>query len=117
MMKKGDVINGYVLTTDAQNGGGQCEWAFAKKGGEAFFIKRFLRPTYPVEGSPGSEKTKAEKRARSEEFERQQRQVRRKLAEISGEGGNLVITREFFREGAHFYKVTLKVDVTRIGPK
>jgi hypothetical protein len=105
MMKKGDVINGYVLTTDAQNGGGQCEWAFASRDGEAFFIKRFLRPTYPVEGSPGSEKTKADKRARCEEFDRQQRQVIRKLGEISGEGGNLVVTRRFFRE-----------DVTRIGP-
>lgn len=117
MMKKGDVINGYVLTTDAQNGGGQCEWAFAKKDGETFFIKRFLKPTYPVEGSPGSEKTKADKRARSDEFERQQRQIIRKLGEISGEGGNLVVTRAFFRHGAHFYKVTLKVDVTRLGPK
>jgi hypothetical protein len=117
MMKKGDVINGYVLTTDAQNGGGQCEWAFARKDGEAFFIKRFLKPTYPVKGSPGSEQTKAEKRARSEEFDRQQRQVIRKLREISGEGGNLVVTREFFREGTHFYKVTLKVDVSRMGPK
>jgi eukaryotic-like serine/threonine-protein kinase len=117
MMKKGDVINGYLLTTDAQNGGGQCEWAFAKKDGEAFFIKRFLRPTYPVEGSPGSQKTKADKRARSEAFERQQRQVMRKLGEISGEGGNLVVTRAFFRDGPHFYKVTLKVDVTRIGPE
>jgi eukaryotic-like serine/threonine-protein kinase len=117
MMKKGDVINGYRLTTDAQNGGGQCEWAFAKKDGEAFFIKRFLKPVYPMESSPGSPETKAEKRARSDEFERQQRQIIRKLREISGEGGNLVVTREFFRESTHFYKVTLKVDVTHISPR
>jgi eukaryotic-like serine/threonine-protein kinase len=117
MMKKGDVINGYVLTTDAQNGGGQCEWAFATKDGEAFFIKRFLSPTYPVAGSPGSEQTKADKRARSDEFERQQRKIMRKLGEISGEGGNLVVARAFFREGAHFYKVTLKVDVSHIGSR
>lgn len=117
MMQKGQVINGYVLTTDAGNGGGQCEWAFAEKDGEAFFIKRFLSPTYPVEGSPGSEKLKADRRARSDAFERQQRQVMRKLRDISGEGGNLVVTREFFRAGAHFYKVTLKVDVSHIGLK
>lgn len=115
MMKKGDVINGYVLTTDAQNGGGQCEWAFAEKDGDAFFIKRFLKPTYPTEGSPGSEQTKAKKLAESEEFDRQHREVMRKLGEISGEGGNLVVTRAFFREAAHYYKVTLKVDVSRIG--
>lgn len=115
-MKKGDRIGEYVLTTDPQNGGGHSEWAFARKDGEDFFIKRFLQPTYPVDGVPGSEKTKAHKRARCEEFERHQRLVKSKLRPLSGEGGNLVVTKDFFRERAFYYKVTAKVAVSNIGP-
>jgi hypothetical protein len=116
-MKKGDVLGGYVLTTDPQGGGGQSEWAFARKDGEDFFLKRFLQPSFPVEGGPGGPQTKLYKRNRCEEFERHHRGVMRKLRELSGEGGNLVITRDFFRERAFYYKVTVKVDVSGIGPK
>jgi eukaryotic-like serine/threonine-protein kinase len=112
-MKKGDVLNGYVLTTDPQNGGGHSEWAFAKKDGDEYFLKRFLQPTYPLPDGPGSEKTKMVKRQRCEEFERHQRLVMRQLRPISGDGGNLVITKEFFRERAFYYKVTDKVSVSR----
>jgi hypothetical protein len=116
-MKKGDVIAAYVLTTDPQGGGGQSEWAFASKDGEELFLKRFLQPAFPVEGSPGSPETKEHRRRRCEEFERHHRLVMRKLRALSGEGGNLVITRDFFRERAFYYKVTVKVDVSGIGPK
>jgi serine/threonine protein kinase len=114
MMKKGDVLNGYKLTTDPQNGGGHSEWVFAKKDGAEYFFKRFLQPTYPLPDGPGSEKTKAVKRERCEAFERHQRLVMRQLRPISGEGGNLVITKEFFRERAFYYKVTDKVAISRI---
>lgn len=116
-MKKGDVIGAYVLTTDAREGGGHSQWAFAKKDGVEYFIKRFLAPTFPVPGGPGSEKTKAAKRARCEEFERHHGQVKSKLQPIAGDGGNLVITKEFFRDRAHYYKVTSKVDVSDITPR
>jgi eukaryotic-like serine/threonine-protein kinase len=113
-MKKGDVLNGYVLTTDPQGGGGHSEWAFAQKDGEEYFLKRFLYPAYPLPDGPGSEKTKAYNRQRSENFQRQQRLVMRKLRPIAGEGGNLVVTKDFFRERAFYYKVTAKVDVSMI---
>jgi eukaryotic-like serine/threonine-protein kinase len=115
-MKKGDVLNGYTLTTDPQNGGGHSEWAFAQKGSEDYFFKRFLKPAYPVPGGPGSKETKELKRKRSEEFERQQRLVIGKLRPIAGAGGNLVITKEFFREQAFYYKVTEKVAVSGVSP-
>jgi eukaryotic-like serine/threonine-protein kinase len=116
-MKRGDLVGGYVLTTDPREGGGNSQWAFARKDGTEFFIKRFLAPTYPLPGGPGSAKTKADKRVRCEEFERHHRWVMSALRPISGEGSNLVITKAFFRDHAHYYKVTNKVDVSDIGPK
>jgi serine/threonine protein kinase len=116
-MKRGDVVGGYVLTTDVREGGGHSQWAFAEKDGTEFFIKQFLAPTFPVPGGPGSEKTRAAKRERCEEFERNHRLIMNKLRPISGDGGNLVITKDFFRDRAHYYKVTTKVDVSDIGPK
>jgi eukaryotic-like serine/threonine-protein kinase len=120
-MKKGDVIGDYVLTTDPREGGGHSEWAFASKrgevGGEEYFLKRFLQPTFPLPESPGGEQTKAAKRRRCDEFERLQRLIIRKLRPISGEGGNLVITKDFFRERAFYYKVTARVEVSDIGPR
>jgi serine/threonine protein kinase len=115
-MRKGDLIAGYVLTTDPQGGGGHSEWAFAQREGEEFFIKRFLQPTYPLPDGPGSQRTKEAKQVRCVEFERHQRLVMWKLGPLSGAGGNLVTTKEFFRERAFYYKVTDKVDVSRIGP-
>ena len=116
-MRRGDEINGYVLTTSAKDGGGNGQWAFAQKGRTEYFIKRFLAPTYPLPGAPGSEKVKAQKRDRCAEYERHQQAVKNALGELSGEGGNLVTTKDFFRVGAHYYKVTAKVDVTGIEPR
>ena len=113
-MKKGDVLNGYVLTTDPQGGGGHSEWVFARKDGKEYFFKRFLQPTYPLPDGPGSAKTKALKGQRCADFERQQRLVMQKLRPIAGDGGNLVITKDFFRDRAFYYKVTDKVAVSRI---
>jgi serine/threonine protein kinase len=110
-MKKGDYIGGYVLTTDPREGGGHSQWAFASQGGTEYFIKRFLSPTYPLPDGPGGPKVKAMKRTKCAEFERHHRWVMNALRPISGEGSNLVITREFFRDRAHYYKVTSKVDV------
>jgi hypothetical protein len=115
-MKNGDVLGGYVLTTDPQPGGGHSEWAFARKDGEDFFLKRFLQPTFPLPEAPGSENTKRLKRTRCDSFERHQRQVMSKLRPIAGEGGNLVVTKAFFRDKAFYYKVTAKVDISNVGP-
>src|SRR4029450_11619261 len=74
------------------------------------FIKEFLSPTYPNANAPGSAKTKAKKRARCAAFEAHHRGVQRALAPLSAYGGNLIVTLDFFRWGAKYYKVTEKVD-------
>ena len=116
-MGPGDELNGYRLTTPfTTTGGGHCQWAFASRGGEEYFVKQFLNPTYPLPDGPGSEKTKAAKRARCERFAKQHTEVAEKLRPLSATGGNLVVTRDFFRHAAHYYKVTVKVDAGTEGP-
>ncbi|MBS1714907.1 MAG: protein kinase [Armatimonadetes bacterium] len=92
-------------------GGGQCQWAFARKDGRDFFIKRFLAPKYPTEDSHGSKKTREGKRARCEAFERHHRNLMSLLSDASGAGSNLIVATDFFRDGSIYYKVTEKVDV------
>jgi len=84
------------------NGGRPVEWRFAHERWRSLqFIQRFLNPTCPVRGSRRQRKDEGDK-GRAAEFDSHQRQVIRKLGEIStARGGNLVVTREtrgrFFR--------------------
>lgn len=107
-----ETVGGYVLTTKFNNaGGGQCQWAFAEKGGQSFFIKRFLQPTFPLPDGPGSAETKERKRAACEVFEKRHRDMMAALGKLS-KGGSVIVARDFFRDGAKYYKVTEKVDVS-----
>ena len=116
-MKAGDVINGYTILEDFRVvGAGLSKWTFAAKDGREYFIKEFLSPTWPDEHAPGSAQTKMRKRRRCQAFERHHRRINEALAEISGVGGNLIVTLAFFRWGAKYYKVTEKVQATGLSP-
>lgn len=110
-MRAGDVINGYTILEDFKVvGAGLSKWTFAARDGREYFIKEFLSPTYPDADAPGSEKTKAKKRARCATFEAHHRGIQLALAPLSAYGGNLIVTLDFFRWGAKYYKVTEKVE-------
>jgi serine/threonine protein kinase len=116
-VKAGDVINGYTILEDFRVvGAGLSKWTFAAKDGREYFIKEFLSPTYPDEHAPGSAQTKMRKRRRCAAFERHHRRIQAALAEVSGLGGNLIVTLDFFRWGAKYYKVTEKVVVAGLSP-
>jgi serine/threonine protein kinase len=116
-MRAGDVLHGYRLLEDFRVvGAGLSEWSFAERDGRAYFIKRFLAPTYPDDDAPGSAKTKERKRARCAAFEAHHRGIQAAMAPLTTYGGNLIATLDFFREGAKYYKVTEKVDVAGLEP-
>jgi eukaryotic-like serine/threonine-protein kinase len=116
-MRAGDVINGYAILEDFRVvGAGLSKWTFAAKDGREYFIKEFLSPTWPDEHAPGSAQTKMRKRRRCAAFERHHRRIIAALAEVSGLGGNLIVTLDFFRWGAKYYKVTEKVEVAGLEP-
>jgi serine/threonine protein kinase len=116
-VKAGDVINGYTILEDFRVvGAGLSKWTFAAKDGREYFIKEFLSPTWPDEHAPGSAQTKMRKRQRCAAFERHHRRIQEALAAVSGLGGNLIVTLDFFRWGAKYYKVTEKVEVAGLEP-
>ncbi len=110
-LKQGDTIRGYALLEDFRMANGaNCEWTFAEKGGEHFFVKAFLSPKYPLDGAPGSPETIAKKRDVCAAFEAHQRKLLKSAAKVAGAGGKLVVPIEFFREGTLYYKVARKID-------
>jgi serine/threonine protein kinase len=116
-VKAGEVINGYRILEDFRVvGAGLSKWTFAAKDGREYFLKEFLSPTYPDEHAPGSARTKMRKRQRCAAFERHHRRIQEALAAVSGVGGNLIVTLDFFRWGAKYYKVTEKVEVAGLDP-
>jgi serine/threonine protein kinase len=110
---KGDVLHGYKLLQDFKLVG-QCEYTFASRDGEEFFLKKFLDPIYPIPSAPGSEKTKKLQRKQCDDFEKNHTAIMNALKGKSVKGGNLIITLDFFREESHFYKVTTRVNVAGV---
>jgi len=114
-MLKGEIINGYKILQDFTTaGGGLSKWSFAQKGDKVYFIKEFLSPKYPTEGSPGSISSKERKRKECERFEQHHKALMEQINEKCGVGGNLVFTLDFFRSGSTYYKVTEKIDVASL---
>lgn len=114
-MKKGQVIKGYTIIQDFTTaGGGLSKWTFATKGSKEYFIKEFLSPTYPIEGSPGGTEIKLKKKEQCRIFEGHHQNLMVVLAGKCKDGGNLVVTKDFFRDGSKYYKVTDKVDVASL---
>lgn len=113
-MRKGEKIKGYKILQDFEVIGGQSKISFAEKSGKEYFIKEFLSPKFPVDGSPGSSKTKALKRKKCEEFEKHHKSINSKIETKVTIGGNLVFAIDFFRHGTTYFKINEKIDVSSI---
>ncbi|RAY15932.1 serine/threonine protein kinase [Actinomadura craniellae] len=114
-MKRGDVIQGYRIVTEPTNeGGGKCVWAFAERAGGEFFIKRFLEPKRPREGSGGSATSRRLRLEECAEFEQRHRTIMERLRPDADGAGNLVLAADFFHAGSTYYKVTERVDTTSL---
>jgi serine/threonine protein kinase len=91
------------------------KYTFAKKDGETYFVKEFMTPKFPREGTcdPDTYKRRVDECA---DFERHQKNLIRELKRLAGEGGNLVVSIEFFRENTTYYKVTKKIEMINMKP-
>ncbi|GGW86815.1 hypothetical protein GCM10010297_04640 [Streptomyces malachitofuscus] len=109
-MKPGDVIGGYRVVSEPTNAdGGKCMWAFAEKDGKEYFLKRFLEPKRPREGS-GSATSRRIRMETCREFEERHRSIMKLLRPDADGAGNLVLATDFFHAGSTYYKVTERID-------
>lgn len=115
-MKLGAELRGYEIVTKPTNArAGKCVWAFATKGGEEYFIKKFLDPKHPSPTSMGTSEHKMLLRAQCEEFERRHRSIIDLIDPAGADAGNLVTARDFFLEGTTYYKVTERLHPAQFG--
>jgi hypothetical protein len=115
-MKLGETVNGYEIVTEPQ-GGAQGQWAIGMKFGTPYFLKMFLHPKYPAEGGMGSPVVVERKRKECADFELRNLELNDAIERRQDGGGNLVVTKEIFRSGSTYYKVTKLVvpsGVTRL---
>lgn len=111
-----DIINGYQLVGELKNDkSGYAKWGFARKDGIDFFIKEFLSPIYPLDGTAISAEQIIRKRKICVEFENEKQSFYDKLNKCFT--GNVVTVADFFRWGSHYYMVTEKIDATPIDPQ
>lgn len=108
-----DRIQDYIITRELTNEhSGFAKWGFAKKDGEEFFIKEFLSPVYPDEGLPISQEQRQKKINECFEWVNRKSELYEAIRETSN--GNIIIPRDFFRDGSHYYLVTDKVDTSTL---
>ncbi|RPF44312.1 protein kinase-like protein [Streptomyces sp. Ag109_G2-6] len=114
-MKQGDEIAGYLVVSEPTNAnGGKCMWAFAEKDGHQYFLKRFLEPKRPREGSTASAASQRIRLEVCQEFEDRHRGIMKRLRPDAVGGGNLVLAADFFHEGSTYYKVTERIDTSSL---
>ncbi|WP_151484058.1 protein kinase domain-containing protein [Streptomyces albicerus] len=114
-MKSGDVIGGYLVVTEPTNAdGGKCMWAFAEKDGKEYFLKRFLEPKRPREGSGGSAVSRRIRLETCQDFEERHKSIMKLLRPDASGAGNLVLATDFFYAGSTYYKVTERIDTTSL---
>ncbi|MFF8915637.1 protein kinase [Streptomyces sp. NPDC015032] len=114
-MKQGDEIAGYRVVSEPTNAnGGKCMWAFAEKDGHQYFLKRFLEPKRPREGSTASAASRRIRLEVCQEFEDRHRGIMKRLRPDARGGGNLVLATDFFHEGSTYYKVTERIDTSSL---
>jgi serine/threonine protein kinase len=87
-------------------------WAFATKDKKRWFIKQFLQPKYPVDGSPGTPAGRVIRLQNCAAFERRHWGIIERVNPEGAGGGNLVTASDFFRFDATYYKVTVPITPT-----
>lgn len=95
-------------------GAGMSRWAIGEKGGKKYFIKEFIDPKYPPDGTYSSKITR-KMRDKCEEFFANRRRFYNALFQC--DTGNNIFVREFFRHETKYYAVTELVDAATLHPE
>ncbi len=112
-LKTGSVIGGYRLLRDFE-GGANCRWSFADRGGTEFFVEEFYRPKYPPDLMTGP--LRDEKIRRCTLFEALHHRPGAALGRIEEAGGDVVAPVGFFRQALTYYHVAPRIEPASLAP-
>src|ERR1043166_2923786 len=107
---KTTIRNYELITAWDCSGAGRCQYAFARRNGREYFIKRFLTPKFPSDKI--SEVARDRQKERCQKFEEQTNRIIKAVSIRTASGGNLVAPVDFFREGLTYYKVFERLDTS-----
>lgn len=109
-------IRDYQLITQLTNkNSGNGLWAFAVKDGREYFIKQFLSPICPREGSGVPSDIIARKRKEGDKF--YQKMMRLYYAVNQSATGNIVTIDAFFFDDTKYYITTQRIDTANLEMK
>ena len=95
---------------------GTCEWCFAVRGGQEYFIKAFKDgPKYPENDTTSKPEKIAKKIQKCKIFEQKKTRVYRTINEYSD--GNVVRVVDFFRVGSLYYMAMPKIKAVKMTPE
>lgn len=106
-MEASTQIGAYQLLSPFEmKDGGNCEWTFANKGGQTYFIKKLLDPVYPTASM--SEKIRKKRQKICDDFKERSERLFQAVRDASK--GNSIAPIDFFVHDGRFYIVTEKVN-------
>lgn len=109
-------IHGYWIENDLKSDkSGFAKWGFALKNNKSYFIKEFLTPTYPLDGTALSAERIISERKMCLQFEEEKREFYQILDKCAMDG-NVVTVSDFFRNDSKYYIVTEKIDAAPFDP-
>lgn len=110
-MKLGDFVGNYrIITKPSTAGGGKSISAMGEREGRQFFVKRHLRPVFPLRDIEMYEDDRLTKKAICDRFVTDHLTVGDRIKRVEVGAGNVVSEEDFFLHGAHYYSVTPWID-------
>ncbi len=114
-MKEQSILHEYRLESNFTHLGTDAQWTFASKGGEEYFIKRFVDPVWPTDSVAYSADYIREAKAEYNRFYERKKRLYDVLKTC--DNGNIVIVDEFFLEKGRFHTISRKIPSENIDVK
>lgn len=104
-----ETIHGYHFDKSEAHNSPNGSWYKAESDGKVYFLKKFLNPKFPREGS--SPETYAAKKKECDEWLAAKKKLIKALDELGNGTGNIISPRDVFREKLSFFQATYWIDV------
>ena len=102
-------VHGYEIIKDWSNS--TCgKIAIGQKGGKKYFLKKYQTPVSPIDNGTLDAKTFAHNKAKFDAFVDLRKTVNKRIRQLAGPGGNIIIPIEEFIDGNQYVEVSEYVE-------